>query len=187
MRKLSVFNTVSLDGYFTGQNNDLSWAHRDRNDAEWNEFVGGNASGNGVILFGRVTYEMMASFWPSPQAAQMMPVVAKGMNRSEKVVFSKTLSKANWNNTTLVNGNLADEVRKLKQQPGNGMVILGSGKIVAQLTQEGLIDEYQIVIAPIVIGRGRTLFEGVQRHAGLKLVKSRVFQNGCVFLTYVLQ
>jgi dihydrofolate reductase len=185
VRKLSVFNSISLDGYFTGPNNDMSWARRDRNDAEWNEFVGGNASGNGVLLFGRVTYEMMASFWPSPEAAQMMPVVAKGMNRSEKIVFSKTLPKADWNNTTLLKGNLADEVRKLKQQPGNGMVILGSGQIVAQLTQEGLIDEYQIVVAPIVIGRGRTLFEGVQRRVGLKLVKSRVFQNGCVFLTYI--
>jgi dihydrofolate reductase len=187
MRKLSMFSSISLDGYFTDQNNDMSFAKARMDDPEWNEFVGGNASGNGVLLFGRVTYEMMASFWPSPQAAQMMPVVAKGMNRSEKVVFSKTLSKADWNNTTLIKGNLADEVRKLKQQTGNGMVILGSGQIVAQLTQEGLIDEYQIVITPIVIGRGRTLFEGVQRHVGLKLVKSRVFKNGCVFLTYVPQ
>src|ERR1700677_44590 len=129
MRKLSVFNTVSLDGYFTDQNNDMSWVKQHLNDAEWDEFVGGNASGNGVLLFGRVTYEMMASFWPSPQATQMMPVVAKGMNQSEKVVFSKTLSRADWNNTTLVKGNLADEVCRLKQQPGNGMVILGSGQI----------------------------------------------------------
>ena len=134
MRKLSVFNTVSLDGYFTDQNNDMSWVKQHLNDAEWDEFVGGNASGNGVLLFGRVTYEMMASFWPSPQATQMMPVVAKGMNQSEKVVFSKTLSRADWNNTTLVKGNLADEVCRLKQQPGNGMVILGSGQIVAELT-----------------------------------------------------
>jgi len=182
-----MFNTVSLDGYFTDQNNDMSWAHPHLDDAEFNEFVRGNASGNGVLMFGRVTYEMMVSFWPGPEAAQRMPEVARGMNRSEKIVFSKTLPKVNWNNTTLLKGNLADEVRELKQKPGNGMVILGSGQIVAQLTREGLIDEYQIVIAPIVIGQGRTLFEGVQRQVGLKLVKSRVFQNGCVFLTYVPQ
>jgi len=186
MRKLSVFNTVSLDGYFTDLNNDMSWAHPNRNDSEWNDFVAGNASGNGVLLFGRVTYQMMVSFWTTPQAAQMMPKVAEGMNRSQKVIFSRTLAQADWQNTTLVKGDLANEVRNMKEQAGNGMVILGSGQIVAQLTQEGLIDEYQIVVAPIVIGKGRTLFDGVQRKVGLKLEKSRTFKNGCVFLTYHL-
>src|SRR5687767_15122597 len=106
MRSLVVFNSVSLDGYFTGENGDLSWAHAGADDAEWNEFVGKNASGDGVLLFGRVTYEMMASFWPTPAAMEMMPEVAEGMNRMPKVVFSRSLSSVSWSNTTLAKGDL---------------------------------------------------------------------------------
>jgi dihydrofolate reductase len=182
MRKLTVFNSVTLDGYYTDLNNDMSWAHQ--NDPEWNEFVAGNSSGNSTLLFGRVTYEMMASFWPTPQAAQGMPEVAKKMNGSSKIVFSKTLKKADWNNTTLVNGDLTAEVKKMKQASGPDMVILGSGSIVSQLAQAGLIDEYQIVISPVVIGKGRTLFETVQDRLPMKLIKSRIFKNGSVFLVY---
>jgi dihydrofolate reductase len=184
MRKLAVFNNVSLDGYFTGQNNDMSWAHKDPNDAEWNEFVAGNASGEGMLLFGRKTYELMAGFWPTPQAAQMMPEVAQGMNKMPKVVFSRTLDKAEWNNTRLMRENLVPAVRKLKKESGPDMVILGSGKIVAQLAGEGLIDEYQFVIVPIVLGAGRTMFEGLKNRLTLKLVRSRTFRNGNVFLCY---
>ncbi len=153
MRKLAVFNNVSLDGCFTDKNNDMSWAHRDSADAEWNEFVAGNASSEGMLLFGRVTYELMASFWPTPLAAQMMPEVAHGMNNMPKVVFSKTMEKAAWNNTTLVMDDLESAVRKLKSESGPDMVILGSGSIVSQLAREGLIDEYQIVVVPVVLGR----------------------------------
>jgi dihydrofolate reductase len=182
MPKLSMFNSVSLDGYFTDLKNDMSWAHQ--RDPEWDEFVGGNASGKGRLLFGRVTYEMMADFWPSPQAAQMMPDVAKGMNASAKVVFSKTLDKAAWDNTVLLKGDLATEVKKLKADSGSDIVILGSGSLVAQLAQENLIDEYQIVIAPVAIGGGRTLFEGLKKNLRLKLAKSRIFKNGSVFVVY---
>jgi dihydrofolate reductase len=182
MRKLKVFNSVTLDGYYTDLNNDMSWAHQ--NDPEWNEFVGGNTSGDSALLFGRVTYEMMASFWPTPQALQGMPEVAKKMNSSSKIVFSKTLKKADWNNTTVVNGDLTAEVKKMKQASGPDMVILGSGRVVSQLAQAGLIDEYQIVISPVVIGKGRTLFGTVQNRISLKLIKSRVFKNGSVFLVY---
>lgn len=186
MRKLSVFNNVSLDGYFCDQNNDMSWAKSGQDDPEWNEFVSGNASGGGMLLFGRITYQMMESFWPTPEAHRMMPRVAEGMNRSEKVVFSRTLSKADWNNTTLLKGDLVEEVQKLKQRSGNGMVILGSGQITAQLTQAGLIDEYQFVVIPIVLGKGRTLFEGVTHPVPFKLKTSRAFKNGLVFLKYEL-
>ncbi|MEP7000990.1 MAG: dihydrofolate reductase family protein, partial [bacterium] len=102
MQKLLMFNQVTLDGYFTGTNDDLSWAHSGRNeDPEWKEFVSGNASSGGTLLFGRKTYEMMESYWPTPQAMQAMPDVAKGMNSMRKVVFSRTLKSVSWNNTTL--------------------------------------------------------------------------------------
>ena len=139
MRSLIVFNHVSLDGYFVDKKGDMRWAHQQ--DPEWNEFVAGNARGGGVLLFGRVTYEMMASYWPTPMAAQNSPAVAEHMNNLQKVVFSRTLDKVSWKNTRLVKGDLATEVRKMKQESGEGLVIMGSGTIVSQLAQEGLIDD----------------------------------------------
>jgi dihydrofolate reductase len=182
MRKLSVFNSVSLDGYFTDDHGDMSWAHKA--DPEWTEFVSGNAQGGGALMLGRKTYEMMASFWPTPQALEFNRAVAEGMNRMEKIVFSRTLQKASWQNTTVLNGDLAAEVTKLKQAPGSDMVILGSGSIVSQLTQARLIDAYQIVLNPVVLGRGRTMFDDVRERVNLKLEKSQQFNNGNVVLWY---
>jgi dihydrofolate reductase len=182
MRKLIVFGQVTLDGYFAGMNGDISWAHRD--DAEFKAFVEGNASSGGELLFGRITYELMASYWPSPLAMKNDPVVAEGMNNLPKVVFSRTLDKASWNNTKVVKGGLAPEIRKMKKEPGKDMVILGSGSIVSQLAQEGLIDEFQVVVNPVVLGKGRTLFDGVEKKLNLKLTKTRTFGNGSVFLCY---
>jgi len=184
MRKLVVFNHVSLDGYFVDGNGDMSWAKADHQDAEWNAFVTENASGGGALVFGRITYELMASFWPTPFAIENMPAVAEGMNSMPKVVFSRTLDQASWNNTKLVKGDLAAEIRKLKQEPGPDMAILGSGSIVSQLAREGLIDEYQIVVNPVVLGAGRTMFEGVKEKLSLKLTRTRAFGNGNVLLCY---
>jgi len=184
MRRLVVFNQVTLDGYFTDPKGDMSWAHKDPGDAEWNAFVSGNASGDGELLFGRVTYDMMAGFWPTPAAMEMMPDVAKGMNRMPKYVCSRTLKQASWKNTTLLKGELAAAVRKLKQTPGPDITILGSGSIVSQLAQAGLIDGYQIVVVPLLLGKGRTLFEGVTGRPSLRLTASRGFGNGSVLLSY---
>jgi dihydrofolate reductase len=182
MRKLIVFNMVSVDGFFVDSKGDMRWAHK--NDTEWNAFTSGNASGSGVLVFGRITYELMASYWPTPMALQNSPVVAKGMNEMPKIVFSRTLDKVSWSNTKLIKGDLAAEVRKLKHESGPDMVILGSGSIVCQLTQENLIDEYQLALSPIVLGKGRTLFEGVQEKVNLKRTNSRTFGNGTVFVCY---
>lgn len=185
MRKLIVFNHVTLDGYFVDRNGDMSWANAHQDDEEWNAFVSGNASGGGELLLGRVTYELMASFWPTPMAMELMPAVAEGMNRMRKVVFSRTLDDVSWSNTKLVKGDPAEEVRKMKAEPGDGMTILGSGSIVAQLAQESLIDEYQIVLNPIALGSGRSLFDGISKKLALKLANTRAFGNGNVLLTYV--
>lgn len=182
MRKLIVFNQVTVDGYFVDMNGDMSWAHN--HDAEFDAFVQGNASAGGELLFGRITYELMAGYWPTPLALKNDPVVAEGMNNSPKVVFSRTMEKASWNNTKLVKGDLAAEIRKMKKEPGKVMVIMGSGSIVSQLAQEGLIDEYQIVLIPVVLGKGRTMFEGIKGKLKLKLIKSRTFGNGNVYLCY---
>ncbi len=183
MRKLLVFNQVSVDGFFVDAGGDMSWA-KEGNDDEFDAFVEGNASGGGELLFGRVTYEMMASFWPTPRARELMPVVADRMNGARKVVFSRRLKKAEWKNTRVVGGDLAAEVRRMKEQPGDPLVILGSGSIVAQLAPTGLVDEYQLVVSPLVLGAGRTMFQGVKDRLWLKLVRSRTFRNGKVLLCY---
>jgi dihydrofolate reductase len=185
MPKLVVFNNQTLDGYFSGPNGDLAWAHAARPDPEWDAFVAGNASGQGTLLFGRVTYEMMASYWPTPAGAKDSPEVAEGMNRMAKVVFSRTLEKVSWSNTKLVKGGLVEEVRALKADPGAGITILGSGTLVTQLAPEGLIDEYQIVVHPVVLGAGRTMFEGVAKNLALKRTNLRAFGNGNVLLSFV--
>jgi len=185
MRNLHVFENVTLDGYFTGENGDLSWAHaRGGDDPEWNDFIAGNASGGGILLLGRKTYEMMKAYWPTPQAKRDAPEVAAGMNRMKKIVVSRTLHDPDWSNSEVVKGDLAEEVRKLKASADGDITILGSGSIVAQLAAEGLIDDYQVIVNPVVIGKGRSLFEGVEEAPNLKLKETRAFRNGNVLLSY---
>lgn len=181
MRKLSVFNQVSLDGYFVDAHDDMSWAHRD--DPQWTRFTQQNAGGEAELIFGRVTYEQMASFWPTAAARAMNAPVAARMNAMKKVVFSKTLDKASWANTKLIKSDLLSAVRRLKRAKGPDLLIMGSGSLVAQLTEAGLIDSYQVVVNPLVLGGGRTMFEGVSRRA-LTLTKSKAFKNGNVVLWY---
>ena len=165
-------------------NGDMSWAHNVKKDEEWDSFVSGNAGGGGVLVFGRITYELMARYWPTQLAIQNNPIVAEQMNKLPKIVFSRTLDKASWKNTTLIKDNMVAAIRKMKNESGINMVIMGSGTIVSQLTQERLIDEYQIVVIPVVLGKGRTLFDGIKERLALKLIKSRTFTNGNVVLCY---
>jgi dihydrofolate reductase len=184
MRSVAMFNSVSLDGFFTDGSGDMSWAHSQ--DPEWQQFTSANAGGEAELLFGRKTYEMMASFWPTPQALQTMPAVAKAMNAMRKTVFSRTLKEATWQNSRIAKGDLVSEVRRMKEEAGPDILIMGSGQIVAQLTQAGLIDDYQFVTVPLVIGRGRPLFEGVTARPRLRLTKTRSFSNGNVVSWYQL-
>jgi dihydrofolate reductase len=184
MSKLTVFNQVSLDGYFAGADGDMSWARKRPSDAEWSAYVAENAKGGGRLLFGRKTYDMMAAYWPTPMAMQQNPVVAERMNAMPKIVVSETLDEPAWANTTVIRSDLPGEIRKLKAGPGPDMAILGSGSIVAQLAEEGLIDSYQIVVCPLALGEGRTLFEGVNQPLNLKLTTARAFRNGSVVLCY---
>jgi len=183
MAKLSAFNNISLDGYFSGKNGEFSWA-KSHTDPEFNAFVAGNAELGGTIVLGRITYALMASYWPTPQAMKNDPVVADGMNRAPKIVFSRTLSSAPWNNTRLVKTDPVAQIRQLKKESSADMIILGSGSIVSQLAQAGLIDEFQVVVNPVILGEGRTMFDGVTHALGLKLTKTRVFPNGNAFLCY---
>jgi dihydrofolate reductase len=184
MRKLIAFNHVSIDGYFVNADGDYRWAQPGNDDPEFSAFVSENASGDGELVFGRITYQIMASFWPTPLADKHAPSVAPAMNAMRKIVFSKTLDEATWNNTKLIKSDLVSEVRKLKEESGPGMAILGSGSIVAQLAAANLIDEYQMVLDPVALGKGRSMFEGIPQMLSLTLTKSRVFKNGKIFLSY---
>jgi len=185
MRRLIAFEMLTLDGCYASMDGDFGWTHRRERDAEWDAFVQGNAGSGGELVFGRVTYQMMASWWPTPAAAQNEPLVAERMNALPKFVCSRTLHEAMWNNTALLEGDAASRLRALKGEPGADLVILGSGGLVASLGQAGLIDEYQLVIIPVVLGRrGRPLFGGVECGMDLRLTQSRRFGNGNMLLCY---
>ena len=181
MRKLFSFNLITLDGFFEGPQQDIGWHNVDE---EFNEFAVEQLSTIGVILFGRVTYQGMASFWPTPFAIKSDPVVAELMNSFPKVVISRTLNKAEWNNTRLITDHVAEEVTRLKQQPGKDLAIFGSANLTATLMHLGLLDELRIMVNPVILGQGTPLFKGVTEKVDLKLINTRVFRNGYVLLYY---
>ncbi len=178
--KLGVFESISVDGFFADRQGDIAWAHSGREDPEFGAWVGGNANRGGILLFGRVTYQMMESFWTTAAAAAQMPEVARGMNAARKLVASRTI-KPTWTNTELVDGGLIEAVRALKAQDGSGITILGSGSVAAQLGEAGLVDEYQFVVLPLALGGGRTVFT---KGAALRLIEQRAFRCGNVVLRY---
>jgi dihydrofolate reductase len=182
MRTVMMFNNVSLDGYFTDAHGDMSWARP--LEAEWKEFASKNATDDGEFVFGRVTYDLMASYWRSEAAKKNDPEVARAMHERPKIVFSRTMQQVDFHNTQLVKGNPVEEIRARKQGSGPRLMILGSGTITAQLAGAGLIDEYQFAIIPVALGAGRTLFEGVGHTINLKQIGTRTFSNGIVLLRY---
>jgi dihydrofolate reductase len=181
MRKLIVFNFTSLNGYFKDRSGDTGWH---QHGAEENDFAIKKLETGSTLLFGRVTYEMMSSYWPTPAALQHNPSLAKGMNQADKIVFSTKLKKADWHNTRVIRTDMIQEVKNLKKQSGNEMTVLGSGSISSQLAEHGLIDEYQIMIDPILIGQGVSLFGNIQQPRALQLHSVREFNSGVVLLTY---
>ncbi len=181
MRRLFAFNMVTLDGYFEGPNQDISWHHA---DDEFNQFAIEQTSTVDTILFGRVTYELMANYWPTPAATTDDPIVADLMNRLPKIVFSRTLQRAEWNNTRLIKDNIAEEISKLKQQSGKDLALFGSANLLSTLIQMDLIDEHRIMVNPVVLGSGTPLFQGIKGKFNLKLLKARTFRSGNVLLYY---
>jgi dihydrofolate reductase len=182
MPTISSFISLSLDGCYADANGDMSWAHSQ--DPEQQAFTNSNAKGGGRLIFGHTTYDMMASFWPTPAAAQMMPELAKGMNAMPKVVFSRKMKSADWSNTT-VQADLITGVKKLKADGGPAMAILGSGSIVAQLIEARLLDELQVMLIPVSLGGGKKLFDGVKRPVSWQTTETRAFKgNGNTFIRY---
>lgn len=181
MGKLSVFNFITLNGCYQGPNGDISWH---RHGAEESDFAKEGANSHSTLLLGRRTYEMMAMYWPSPMALQQSPDVARGMNASPKVLFSRTLKSASWQNTRIVSADPAAEIKRMKKE-GTNMTILGSGSIVTLCAEHGLVDEYQFMVDPVLIGNGTPVAQSLSRTVNLVLTSTRAFNSGVVLLTYV--
>jgi dihydrofolate reductase len=183
MRKIILMMSVSLDGYFEGPNHELDWQLVDVElHSHFNEWLGAM----GAFLDGRVTYELMAEFWPTADAdpATTGPVAefARIWRDMPKIVYSRTLNRADWN-TTVVRDVVPEEIMELKAQPG-GDLVLGGANLAATFMQHDLIDEYRIYVHPIVLGRGRPLFQVPDARINLRLAETRTFGNGVVLLRY---
>lgn len=183
MRKLTAFNFITLNGFLNDPEGDISWH---RHGEEENQFAAESMQSGNTLLFGRKTYEMMASYWPTPMALQNDPVVAQAMNNANKIVISGTLKNALWANTTIIHGNIVDEIKRLKAASDNDITLLGSGSILTLLTENKLIDEYQIMIDPVAIGAGTPIFNRIKIPLQLKLAKVNSFKSGVVLLSYSL-
>ncbi|MGH2397591.1 MAG: dihydrofolate reductase family protein [bacterium] len=179
MRKLIMWNMVTLDGFFEGPKKwDIDW-HNYVWGEELEQFSIEQSKSVGMLLFGRVTYEGMAGYWTTATGA-----VADFMNRVPKIVFSRTLRQADWNNTRLVSEHAVEEVTKLKQQPGKDLFVFGSADLSSTFTEHGLFDEYRLGLTPVVLGAGTPLFKPNPEQVKMKLLEARPLKSGCVILRY---
>jgi dihydrofolate reductase len=181
MRKLLSFMVVTLDGYYEGPDGEFDWPNV---DDEFNEFAISQINDIDTLLFGRATYEGMASYWPTPAAEEDDPAIADVMNSIPKVVFSSTLDRADWQNTRLVKGDVAETISELKQQPGKDLALFGSPTLTAALIEQGLVDELRVMVHPILLGAGKSLFAALLRRVPVELQRTTVFHSGNVLLVY---
>jgi dihydrofolate reductase len=177
MRRVIVSNVMSLDGFFEGPNQEMDWIILSE---EFFAYAKDMLRSAHTLLFGRTTYLLMAGYWPFAAKDE----IAEHMNYLAKVVFSGTLEKADWNNSRLVKTDAAEEVLRLKQQPGKDIVILGSATLASFLLQRGLIDEYRVILNPVLIGAGNPLFKGIKQTLRLRLQQTKLFATGVVVLYY---
>ncbi|WP_234364211.1 dihydrofolate reductase family protein [Lunatibacter salilacus] len=179
---MTTFLFLTLNGFYKGLNNDISWHNHGE---EGNAYSERQLEAGNIFLFGRRTYEMMYSFWPTRMAYDQFPKVAEGMNSAEKCVISNSLKTADWNNSKIISRDAVHQIIQHKQSSGKNITILGSGSVITQLTEERMIDEYQLLIDPTAIGKGTPLFENISQRLDLELIDSNVFKNsGSVLLTY---
>jgi dihydrofolate reductase len=195
MRRIVTYNHVSADGYFAAENGGLGWVVP---EDELDRAAAGRLGASDTMLFGRRTYEMFESFWPtvvgdaptSPDPhdpARHSPeirAVGKWINETAKLVFSRTRRDVTWENSRLLPALEPREIEALKRRPGGDIMVFGSGTIVSQLTEHGLVDEYQFVVSPTLLGNGRPLISGLPATARLELLEARAYPSGNVMLRY---
>lgn len=194
-RKIVAFDRVSADGYFSAEDGGLNWAMP---DPELDKAAVDRTPGGNTILFGRRTYDMFEKFWPhalddsptspDPHAAGRrtpeMRAMAVWINDAQKLVFSKTRRDVTWKNSKLLHELDVQNIEALKRQPGKDMMIFGSGSVVSQLTERSLIDEYDYVVSPVLLGKGRSLIDGVTKSVSLELLEVKQTKAGNVLLRY---
>lgn len=186
MRRIVVSNWVSVDGYFASSDDQIDWVLQDPEvDRATHELMDAD-----TMLLGRKTYQMFESFWPhvlhAPDVPEEVRTLAREVQAMTKVVISNELEEVTWENSRLIRDNLLEEARKLKESQGTDIAIFGSGTVVQQLANAGLIDEYLIAVTPVVLGAGKSLFKNVER-SSLKLLETRSFPSGNVLLRYQAQ
>jgi dihydrofolate reductase len=195
MRRIVMFNWATADGYFAGPDGSLEWVVPDE---EQSKAAAESMPAFDTILFGRRTYELFEGFWPhavddSPtvpdphdpgRRSREHRAIAIWLNETNKLVFSRTLKDVTWRNSRLVHELDPRAIETMKRQPGKDMIVFGSGSIVSQLTQHGLIDEYQLVVCPIFLGSGRPLLSGVSKSVRLDLLEAKAYPSGDVLLRY---
>ena len=183
MRKITVFNRVSADGFFAGPKGEMDWfVHDPEVDKAAHERMKPD-----TLLLGRVTYQLFESFWPhvlkDPKSPEELRNLAEELNQMTKIVFSKTLKDVSWVNARLAGADIIKEVKGLKQGKGADITIFGSGSIVRQLADKGLIDEYLLVVTPVIMGKGQSMFTDIGKF-NLKLLETKAFKSGNVLLHY---
>jgi len=185
MRKVIATMWVTLDGFIAGPNDDMSWIIVDDAMGAYEDAM---VSGADTLVLGRVTYQSFAGAWPhvpdNPAASEGEKEYARKVNSLHKIVFSKTLETVEWNNSTLLHEINPDDIVALKNEVGKDIVIYGSASIVQALTTLGLIDEYQLLVHPVVLGGGKRLFKEGSDRTALRLVETKTFDSGVVLLTY---
>ena len=176
MRKVIMWDMVSVEGLFEAPGHDLSWFVF---DDELGDYITSTQKEADTLLFGRTTYQMMADYWPSAEGQ-----IADFMNSVEKIVFSTTLREPGWNNVRVVKNNVAEEVSRLKAGKGGDIFVFGSADLAGTLINNGLVDEYRIGINPVLLGSGTPLFKGGFARTSLKLLSAKTLKSGVVILHY---
>jgi dihydrofolate reductase len=189
MRKVYMFMSLSLDGYFEGPNHDISWH---RIDDEVNKFAIRQLRETDLFLWGRRIYQLMEGYWPraaeDPSTSKDNREIARLINNTPKMVFSRTLDAVretkNWRNVKLSREVKPAEIRRLKTQPGK-RISVGGADLARSLVKEGLIDEFRFMVMPVAVGKGTPIFDGIEKRLNLKLVKTREFNSGNVLVCYI--
>ena len=179
MRRVWFFMMTTANGFYERGPWEIDWHNTDE---EFNDFAIEQLEQMDTLVFGRKTYEGMAAYWPTPEPIASDPIVAGKMNGLAKVVVSKTLARADWSNTRVVRE--PEAIAALKREPGKDALLIGSSDLAVSLGALGLIDEYRIMVAPIAIGSGKPVLQGLVRDLKLTLLRTRTFKNGNVLLAY---
>ena len=191
MRKLFLSMQMTLDGFSTGPNDEMDYLPSFTDESMWrdlHEEMWRNLEAVDTFILGRRTYQIWEKYWPAagknPQSTDSDKKFSRFADETKKIVISSTLDRADWKNTVLIKDNIAEEIQKLKQQPGRNIAVAGGATVAQTLAKLGLIDEYQIVVHPVILGKGKLLLKDLDVRQKLKLIGTKTFYSGAVELNY---